>query len=68
LLNRFGETTLERVLGVVSLDAVTVSMACMVLHLDPHIYTMAWAVGFASIVGWNVLVLLRIRRTGPPSN
>jgi len=71
-LSRFldcaGETTAERVLSILSLVAAVVSIGSYLPDLDPLLFKVAWAIAFASIMGWNVLVLLRDRRTGPPSN
>lgn len=61
--SRFGETRLEQLLGFIGLIAMVVGVISLLLELEAITFRVAWAVSLVAIIGWNVLVFLRQRRT-----
>jgi uncharacterized membrane protein len=64
ITSRFGATPLERVLGIIGFIAWAVAVPSLLLSPERITFKIAWAVALIAIVGWNVLVFTRRRRTG----
>jgi hypothetical protein len=65
LIERFGETGPERTLGIIGFLAVTAGLLALLLDLDQALFVTAWVIAVPAIVIWNVLVLIRGRKSRP---